>query len=57
MNTGDWEGIYVDLDNDDIPDKSKVRAVPLLSPDTGCSASCSGSANLQEPRPTYVSYS
>lgn len=27
MNTGDWEGIYVDLDNDDIPDKSKCDEI------------------------------
>ena len=27
MNTQDWEGIYVNLEDDNIPDKSKIRVV------------------------------
>lgn len=42
MNTGDWEGTYIDLlDDDEIPNKSKIRAAvsPSSTSDTGPSSS------------------
>ena len=53
MNTGYWEGTYVDLLEDEIPNKSKIRAVACTSEDESAGPTASNNdpaASNTEPK-------